>query len=329
MTILRAAGWEVGDIDGIDWVTLGGGVGNGTVIITGTPHTGSYSLRLYGGQNPTFRTYRYAYIAFTAQSEVYVSFWIHPSTCYNQNQLGKILLGAAITLDLEYTHWDLHGPAGTTVGTRTISSGWHHIQIHLIKHATDGIFTTHINGIQDINFTGNTGAGTVNYLGLFCDSGGSKQHSYLYLDDMVIQTGDWPGDVRIEPLLLNGDDAVQWTRSAGGDNYALVDEVPPSDADYVYSETDGHKDLYTLADFDTADKTPVFVVQWCRAKKDEAAAHQAKLVLDDGTESVGDAEDLDTSYVSLQRIHETKPSGGVWTDAALDALKTGAIATII
>ncbi len=329
MTILRAAGWEVGSLDGIDWVTLGGGVGNGTVIATGTPHTGSYSLRLYSGQFIAARYYRYAYIAFAAQSEVYVSFWIHPSTCYNKNQLGKILLGAAITLDLEYTHWDLHGPAGTTVGTRTISSGWHHIQIHLIKHATDGVFTTYINGIQDIHFTGNTGAGTVNYLGLFCDSGGNKQHSYLYLDDMVIQTESLPGDVRIERLLPDGDDAVQFTRSAGGDNYALVDEVPYSDADYVYTETNGHKDLYTLGDFDTTDKTPLFVVQWCRAKKDVGDAHQVKLVLDDGTETVGDAEDLDTSYTSLQRIHETKPSGGVWTDAALDALKTGQEAVIV
>jgi len=234
--------------------------------------------------------------------------------------------GKVIYIRLNYTHWDAYVD-GVLVGTGTVilPAAWHSIQFHL-NVADAGTLQTKIEGISDIDYSGDTkpGASAVIdsvYLRMTGPGGAPIDHDRW--DDFVIGYGGWPGDIWVDALYPNGDDVVQWSRSAGADNYALVDEDPPSDADYVYTTTNGHKDVYTLEDWDGTGKTPLFVVQWCRAKKDSAGSQQIKLVMDDGTESVSAAEDVLTSYRYVNRLLMAPPSGGAWTDAVIDGLKVG------
>jgi hypothetical protein len=71
------------------------------------------------------------------------------------------------------------------------------------------------------------------------------------------------------------------------------------------------------------------VTQLARLRKDEAAAHQAELIMDDGTESIGSPFDLTTSFVYYNRMLDNKPSGGEWTETAVDALIVGQRAQIV
>lgn len=74
-----------------------------------------------------------------------------------------------------------------------------------------------------------------------------------YLDDVYVSDGDVYGDVTIGCIVPDGDTATKdWTRSAGSDNYALVNEKPADTTTYVYTDTVGNKDIYTLEDVDPA-----------------------------------------------------------------------------
>ncbi len=302
------------------------------VGVTGASKTGSYGLRVGTWANLTGWA---RFPAATGGSTVYIGAWVHPSSNWARNDALRIYMATAdgtAGLRLNNVHkWDAHvGGAWVANGSRVVPNNWHYVEIYISVANAGGIIQTKIDGIDDINFVGDTQSGAATdpvYLYIYVLN--QPVGVFSYVDDLSIGTGDWPHDIRYDALVPDSDDAVQWLRSAGADNYALVDERPASDADFVYTITDGHKDKYTLTDFNAAGKNPLYVMQWCRAKKDVAAAHQLKLVTDDGVESINGAQNLLTTYSYLRRLLTTKPSGGAWTDAALDALKIGQEAVIV
>jgi len=270
-----------------------------------------------------------------SRSELYISVWFRPQHSYNQNGCARIQVvlidGKVIYVRLNYTHWDAYVD-GVLVGTGSVilQAEWHNVQFHLLV-ADAGTLQVKVEGILDIDYSGDTKPGTSVVIDSVClrmtGPGGSPSDHDRW-DDFVVGYGGWPGDIWVDAIYPDGDDAVQWSRSAGAVNYALVDEDPPSDADYVYTITNTHKDVYTLEDWDGAGKTPLFVVQWCRAKKDSAGSQQVELVMDDGTEDIGAAQNILTSYRYVNRLMMNPPSGGAWSEAIIDALKVGQRAVI-
>lgn len=114
-------------------------------------------------------------------------------------------------------------------------------------------------------------------------------------------------------------------------HYDKIDELPASDADYIYTATHGAQDLHALSDWDATKKTPLFVVQWARLWKDTADAQQCKLLLKSGISSTvrtSLAHDLVTAAAYEYEIHATDPSGAAWTNAEIDALQAGVEAVV-
>ena len=314
-TMLYGCGFEMGtrpmddaDVSNITNVTV-----SSTFAKSGT-----YSLR-----TDSLNNWARAAVTGTPAS-CYAGIWVYLTT--NNYTAGSVYIRALLStgqyIDLRWNNatrcWDAY-VNGVLVESGTVSPqvGWHHVQIYFfIDNA--GSIQTKIDGVNDIIYNGDTQPGAsaeITYIYLWSVTLVTDR---MYWDNFVIGTGDWPGDMRADGLVPNADTATkQWLRSAGVDNYALVDEVPASDADYVYTETTAHQDLYELSDWDDTDKTPLAVVQWCRAQKSEAAAHQLKLLLRSGaTLSTGAAEDLVTNWKYLSRIFETDPAtGAAWTDA--------------
>lgn len=78
-----------------------------------------------------------------------------------------------------------------------------------------------------------------------------------FLDDVVWWDNNAPGLVessfpigpqRIVTLRPESNFSVQFTASTGSNNFALIDESTPNTADYVFSITSNHTDLYNLPD---------------------------------------------------------------------------------
>jgi hypothetical protein len=87
-------------------------------------------------------------------------------------------------------------------------------------------------------------------------SGGADASFDMVCTDIAICEGDatppnsWFGQGSIVYLRPNGDSSVQWARGGvdSGSNSGQVDDVTPSSADYVESNTSGQVDDYTVSD---------------------------------------------------------------------------------
>lgn len=310
MSVLFGTGFEMGATE----VCTGS-----NSLETTTVHTGVYSARLdYNGS---------LIISIDEQGEIYLSAWVYHSNTDDP----RIYIRYDSTVLVELRHngssgaWDAYRSTSNLLASGTVPStddAWYNMQAHISIDDAAGVVETWIDGSQDIDFTGDTKPGsetTANSVRFFQNTAG-----VLYVDDVTVgdSAGGQIGDIRYDWVSPDGDDSVQWTPSAGS-NYQCVDEVPYSDSDYVTSGSDGHKDVYTLGDWNGTAKTAQHVVSWVRAKKDAAGTRQLQHGLDSGgVEDEAALYDITTDYVYYDYVVEDDPDGGGdLTESVVDALK--------
>ena len=193
-----------------------------------------------------------------------------------------------------------------------------------------GTIETKIDGTADISYNGDTylsGSSNVEYVRMYVDAR-TYNTDIFYFDDVLVGTGDWPGDIRFAPAIVPDGDTAQkdWTPSTGSVNWDMVDEVPPNDDDYVSVGSANHKDLYTVSDWTPGtNEEAQFLVDWMRAKKESAESVMLRSVIKSGgVESSGGSLDLTTDYAYYSRIIDTEPStGSSWTEATINAIEIG------
>jgi len=283
-------------------------------------HSGTYSCVLGNGGHWT-RTLD------TARADLYIAFWFRPDTggrlyCLDNDD------NELISLRWDNPYWNAHvdgvkvasGAIGTSAAT------WQHIQVHAVI-GDSGSIQTRIDGVSDISYNGDTkpGAATqvakIRFYGL--GGGGS------YVDEAVWGTGGWPGDCGVDFLPVNSDISAEMTPSTGSDNYACVDERPPSDDDYVSTTSDA-TDVYGVENWDDAYKQPMMVTGVVRVKKADAGSDdKITLGFGDGVNTAdGSAQTVLTSYEYRWHSSTTAPDGGAWSDTDVDNLQLRVIADI-
>lgn len=129
------------------------------------------------------------------------------------------------------------------------------------------------------------------------------------------------GEIRVL-LLSPTSDAIpnDWTPSAGGDNYALIDEQDWATADYVDATTTADDDHYGLTTLEgTVGVHGVQIDVVCIAVDGTPNLH---IGLDNG---VADEEDMGTigtgSTVQKRMLFETDPGGGAWSESDVNAVE--------
>jgi hypothetical protein len=317
-------GFEMGHVD-----VIPSPLRQNAAIATTPVKTGTYSMRISG---PSGGAQGWITFERSVPSEYLdLAVWVYPHAGDTANRI-ILTLDDAHTLSLrryeDTKTWDFYvdnslAESGTI---ETLTDAWQHIQLRAFIDGS-GYFQTKIDGVPDIDFSGDTqpDTGTDVESVKIWNQGVSNYEYVMYIDDVVYGTGDWPGDIRFDALVPNGDSSVQWTPSTGSDNYALVDERPPSTADYVSAGSPGLEDLYDLADWSGTAKTPQFVMAWAYAKKDVAGDIQLQLFVDsNSSESSGSPLDLTTTDAYYSHLAATDPNGSIaWLDNAIDALKIG------
>lgn len=322
-TPLFGTGFELG--------TLGIGTGiisskYGTASISGTGHTGNYAVKMgtWGGES---------YFQFNvASGHDTIDFGVWLKGCYGRTGF-RIEIGldsGYLRLHFNSTYYRLyHSDNGYIAsGSVQLNSGWYNLQARIVIGAA-GSVDVKIDGILDIAFSGDVQPGTateVTYIRYYVVT-----YDSLYVDDFTYGTGGWPGDLRFDIMVPNGDTATEeFALSEGADSYALLDTVPANDAKYLSSAVNGQQTIVDVTDWDSANKIPQFAVAWARAKKDTATAQQIKLINSDGVdERIGSAEDLLTTWTFVYKLMLTAPDGGAWEDADADALQLGAESVIV
>lgn len=225
----------------------------------------------------------------------------------------------------------------TTVATvsdpaMNVRSTWCHIGVDVLIDGAAGWVQVYRDGTKVVDFSGDTNDGGANfnrlYFGMTSASpqwtGGTCVDDCYWDDTTGEGAGAAPPDLRFPLIVPNGNgNYADWTGSDGNsvDNYALVDELPPSATDYVSAASAGLNDSYALADYTpTPGATVAAVIPLCRALKDAAGTTlQLKIATRaGGSDGSGTAQALGTGYATIWERYTTKPAGGAWAEADVD-----------
>lgn len=242
--------------------------------------------------------------------------------------IGLAVVGTTLTAYRGYTSF-------VTGTTELVLGSWYRIEVRLATNNSGGVLQVWINGVLDIDFTGDTydsGKDGINVVKF----GGQNTDGDIYIDDVLIYdiTGDAPndvlGDIRMETLRPTGDgDENDGTPSSGTDHYAMVDEdgVNDGDSTYVSMSTAGDKELY---DIGSLSYTPVKihgVVVNLMARVDGTTPRTMKAKVKSAT-TEGDGDTLNIpygdTYKPLQACFTEDPStGAAWTTSGVDDMQIG------
>lgn len=146
-------------------------------------------------------------------------------------------------------------------------------------------------------------------------------------DDLIIYSDiDHLGDTSIVLLMPDTDETPQqWTPATGTDNFAMIDNIPFNDAEYIETATVGHQSQFSLE----APPPDIFAVHAIqhqyRAQKDDVQATQMQgaIILPAGPDVDTGADNvLTTQWNYFADVSETNPdTAAAWTPGDLDTIE--------
>lgn len=220
----------------------------------------------------------------------------------------------------------------STSATGVISADtWHYIEFKCKIDNTTGSYDCKVD---EVSVTSGSGVDTQNTGNAVTDKlhiRGVASRDILYDDLYLLDTASSPNDDFLGPQIVStvfpdGDDTANFTRSAGADNFALVDDDPhDTDATYVESGTSTTKDLYDYAAVPTLNDIKCVQVSTFVRETDGTDFTLITPVKSNVTETDDSAQAIaGTTYESLQRILETDPDTSIaWIDSGINAAKFG------
>jgi hypothetical protein len=335
MTRVWTEGWEFKDMIGY---CIGSSFGGPIVDISTTiKRTGNASLHIGNISN----TNGWLYKTIDAVSEFYLRFavYLHPYT-YG-DEVPRIYFGTN-----DYLTFGSCYELNVYIGGVLIDSGstvlypdiWYVIELHVKKSATVGVVEAKLDGSSalEIDFSGNTGAGTVSTIRFWIDVGYVGEISSAYFDDIALNDtaggvdNSWCGEGKIIVMMPNADTAtLQLTPSAAVAHYTLVDEVPTdSDTTYVEGSVINEEDLYGLTASGLVDVDINRV--WTEARTRKTAAvdgHVALITKAAGGAEVsgGDVELLTTYTIKVLGTEQlvNPVDAAAWEVADIDLIEIG------
>lgn len=330
MTRIFTEGAEMNDI--LFWDA---GSGLSVTSINPAPAYSAFCYRQAGMYTSSYKT-------FSAISECYFR-----QRLYVTNTTGGIPAFRYGTTTLAYMGIDNSAhpyawKSGTLLETATetiVYNQWYLFEIHYKIDDTVGRFEVFMDGVQIIDYTGNTKFSSYTVFdniqyGPDQFLGGSVVIAFddLAMNDVNGGVDDsWCGDGVVIKITPDGNGTHQnWHGSDGDstDNYLLVDEYPyDSDTTYVYHDggESGVQDQYTLSDYSGANKTILRIYPEARMKKTAAAPFTVKLgtLASGGTDAMSPARNLTTNYArvvgSEQKVNPV--DSNTWEEADIDALQ--------
>lgn len=252
--------------------------------------------------------------------------------------------GGGIRSDLEFYY-----RYGSTYPTTYIFSGqyapylpnqlgkWFWCEERLYGHLSTGIYEMRINGTQWVRMTDIRTLlydyGGFNKMYWYMSAGSSNSWD-LRWDDVYVMAGDSEGDFEwfgrsvAEPIVPTGDgDSSDGSPSTGTAHYAVVDELPKNDGDYIIlTAGNAKKELYTFSDMDTSRTRTIHGVKVvARAKKTNAAVRKLRAICKvGGTVYSGDTYHVSPGWREIQHIWQVNPNTtSAWTAAEVNGAQFG------
>jgi hypothetical protein len=193
---------------------------------------------------------------------------------------------------------------------------WYDWEFHLTIDAVAGAIAIRMDGQTVFSFSGSTGsAATDNWY--FWHLGNGADY---YLDDYCLHDAagaapgnTWPGPVRVSRQAPVSDAAPnQMTPSTGVDHYAVLDERPPSETDYLEALASDLVEKCGLSALPAAAQTvrALTAIAWARYGDGGAPSRLALGFDDNGQEEYSSDQDLPASLgLPVEHRIITRPGG--------------------
>jgi len=297
MALILFGGFEMGNFNGefsgVEVPVVVPTVGNGSNAIIAGGRSGAFQNRLN----------RNTYGAFADRTSFY--FPVALSEFFFQVALANNHVGKYCSADWQIIRWTKDatvlggiwyryaadvmevytGNFATLVGSFPAPPGnsvYWIFEIHLNLGAS-GLIEIRRDMNPVFTFSGNTKPGAdiaVNVIDIGSANASVGEGTYHYIDDFVLTdpTGpaplnSWPGGLRIACLMPNTDDGLnQWTPTPGPTHYTAVDELPPSETDYLTATSVDLEERFGLTDLPVTAQVVHAVKVIASAKKESANA---------------------------------------------------------
>jgi len=224
----------------------------------------------------------------------------------------------------------------TTLGTTAIAlplTAWTHVAVKVKIHDSEGAIEVRINGSSTpaLKLNGINTQNTVNATADRVVFGLKEAECTFVIDDLYILdcTGDvnndFLGEVSVIAHSPTGDGtSSDWVPSEGTSHYALIDESPGSNADYITGSS-GNTDLFTFTPGDLTGFTISGVVLKALAKKTDSGEAELALIAKSGATALqGAANVLSQDDLYYTHTLELDPdTNTTWTPESLAAAEFG------
>jgi hypothetical protein len=323
MARLFIEGFEANSVDG--W--------GGNFIIasaSGKNLSGNYCV-VSNGTNTSL--YKYLESSYSA---LYIAFKFHPTNVGNDAVFGWFDSGGTSiaslrrnsnqTFSLTLGQW-----SGTVLATGTTlysANTSYLIEMYYYPKNSGGTFTLKVDGVEDCTYTGDTTNGLENVKGIRLGyMGGSNAGINAYYDDVVVDDANWIGNTKIQGQFVSGAGSNTGLTASAGNNYACVDEIPYSDTDYVYGDTNDLIDTYATSDL-TESVTTIKCIQVSirAAYAGTPTPTKIEAVIRPGSTDHSHATQISPgiNFTRHDRIWEVNPDDSAAFEAAdLDAMEIG------
>lgn len=223
---------------------------------------------------------------------------------------------------------------GSVLATTSFSQElqtWYYLELKVVINASTGSVELKIDGNVVASASGvNTdpaGSGSFDYVELT----GSSTYHVEYFDDWYICDGsgsyntDYLGDVNIECLAPTSDGADQdFALSTGTDGYALVDEIPASDTDYV--EGDAVAERFSVGVTAANDGRTIYGVMINQLDINPDVGTMGIKLFANNNASENQSAEFTVGSTEKRRffvVERDPDSGGAWTYSILNASEFG------
>jgi hypothetical protein len=319
-------GFETGDLS--LWTTY-----QSATIQTATPasFSGTYMLQCSVSQSVTKDLG-------SNKSELYLAFKFYPtSDSYSEQIMYFKDSTASLGLTINRNTSTYLASARLSWGGTLLATGitlmpinkTYLIEVYYKPLNSGGVITLKIDGIQQFSFSGDTTSinEEIRYVCLGGVSGVSN--SAAYYDDFIIDDANWIGNTRVGIIVPDGTGTTNnWTASAGN-AWDCLNEKPPSDTDYVYSNTTNQIATYAMTTIASMNSVKAIQLQGSAAYEGSPTPTKIQLgVRASGTDYFATDFSPGVGFGMLTKILELNPAdSAAWEQADIDALEVGVKAT--
>lgn len=245
------------------------------------------------------------------------------------NRQCRILLGTDGALEVRDNGLGVLGRTVPVIG----AGAYQHIEIYaLAGDANDGAIEIRVDEVTRLNLTGITTTYTANneFSQFICGAELTGATAVIdWADFFCNDTADdgsgcntFIGDTKCGVLMVNADTAqADFTLSTGVSGYALLDETPPNDADYIETSATAAESNFGLEN-GPASLTEILTIRpFNRAWKDDAGTCTiAPSMISNGDKSAVDDQPITTAPAYYDSNVPVNPDTGVpWTLSDLNS----------